>query len=220
MTPMYEAIIFDMDGVLWNSMLIHKQAFDAALSEYSLGEVDVLSIAGVSTAKSMRRILASHGLDHDRHLLNKLVQSKRRFALEMLEENPPLAPGCCMVLLSLAKMKMGLATSGSRDSTTIFLKATQSGALFSSIITGDDVDNAKPSPDIFNYSMKNLGVTNQSTLIVEDSMAGIEAGLASGAHVAALVGTHTRDELQRSGANYILTNLGDVLKYANCDTPH
>ena len=81
---------------------------------------------------------------------------------------------------------MALATGGSRAAAEIVLLDSPVAACFASVATGDDVERGKPSPDLYLLTLERTGCAAGKTLVIEDSMAGIAAGIAAGAWVASV----------------------------------
>ena len=107
------------------------------------------------------------------------------------------------------KFKLALATSADRIKVEINLKETGlSHDSFQSIITGLDVKNKKPSPDIYLKAAKSLGVNPRECLVVEDAVSGIEAGKAAGCRCLAVTSSFDVELLK--GADWICDSLLNV----------
>jgi HAD superfamily hydrolase (TIGR01509 family) len=79
--------------------------------------------------------------------------------------------------------KLGCVTNSIRKTTTQMLKVTGQFELFDEIITNEDVENNKPSPDCYLLAFQRLGVPKEKVVIVEDSPKGKQSAHASGAKV-------------------------------------
>ena len=107
------------------------------------------------------------------------------------------------------RFKLALASSADRIKVEINLRETGlSHNSFQSIITGLDVKNKKPAPDIYLEAAKSLGVNPRECLVVEDAVSGIEAGKAAGCRCLAVTSSFDAELLK--GADWICDSLLNV----------
>jgi beta-phosphoglucomutase-like phosphatase (HAD superfamily) len=79
------------------------------------------------------------------------------------------------------------------------------------VITGDEVQQGKPHPDIYLLAANKLGISPEACLVIEDSLAGIAAGKAANMRVAAIPDRRFVDPLQyEKEANYVLGGLSEI----------
>lgn len=203
-----KAIIFDLDGVLVHSTGYHKDAFLEVLQPFGVTDLDYERYAGMRTAEVLRGVLSEAGVPVDEETIDQLAAKKSRLARDSMRRNNPVAPGCVPVIRELAKgFRLGLASSGSRQSVYQFLDLTGTGPLFSSVLSGTDVTRAKPDPEIYTASFANLGVTAEEALVVEDAVAGVAAARAAGAEVIGMPKT----DLLSAGACAVAATLPELL---------
>ncbi len=128
---------------------------------------------------------------------------------QKINENNPVDPDIITVLHRLSKnYLLGLASSGSRASVAAFLSSTRCTPVFSSVLCGDDVRQAKPHPEIYLRAFAQLGVAPDAAMVVEDAVAGIEAARAAGAGVVIGVeGTCSAARLTEAGADRIISSV-------------
>ncbi len=140
-----------------------------------------------------------------------MAREKSRIARELLEASRPLAKDCEAMLAELAgEFPLALASSGSRSSVDAFLKWTGSRSLFRSILSGEDVGNAKPDPEIYVRSAERLGLDARECLVVEDALAGVAAARAAGCPVVAMAGTCSAEALLAVGADRVIADLSEL----------
>src|SRR6266478_7941016 len=157
-------VVFDLDGVLINSTACHRSAFE-----------DVFRRAGLTVSAET---------------IAEVAREKTRLAHKLFDAKNLLADGCRSMLSELApQYRLALATSGSRQSGEFFLDLVGCHEIFQSLLSGDEVVNAKPQPEIYLRTIDRLGLEPSECVIVEDSIAGIEAAHAAGAIVVGIVGT-------------------------------
>lgn len=179
-----QALIFDMDGVLWDSNAIHQRAFQAVLEPLGVTVPLYDKLAGMRTDEAISLVLRQAGIPHDSNEIHRLTALKRDQARRLLQLDPPLKPRCREVLTELAtRYQLALASSASRGSVDLFLQASQTHSLFRHIISGDEVSVAKPAPDIYIMALQRLGVRPDDAYVIEDSENGIAAAQAAGISV-------------------------------------
>jgi len=206
-----EGIIFDLDGVLVDSSVCHRDAFQAVFALYGIHDFDYATYAGRRTPDVVAEVFRRAGIAAQSGVITQTAQEKSRLARQFLSEKEPLAEGCPQILEQLAgRYALALATSGSCLSVETFLDLAKCRVLFQSILSGEDVTHAKPDPEIYQRSADALGIPSSRCLVVEDAVAGVEAGCAAGATVIGLTGTCSGEALQQAGAAYIIHKLPEL----------
>jgi CTP:molybdopterin cytidylyltransferase MocA len=117
-----------------------------------------------------------------------------------------------------ASMPIALATSGSAASASLFLTANRVGHLFSAVVTGHDVREAKPAPDIFLSTCTRLGLQASDCLVVEDSISGVHAAVRAGCHVLGFGPASFHEALHAAGAAECIDSLTVLLRMAGCNS--
>ncbi|RYG75253.1 HAD family hydrolase [bacterium] len=118
------------------------------------------------------------------------------------------------VLLKLKSMNLKLALATSSVSALIlpFLKRHDIEKYFDAIVTGEMVKNGKPHPDIYLLAAEKVGVDARNAIVVEDALAGLQAGRSAGAVTIAIPDARWLDpKLYEGEADYIVGNLSEVL---------
>ncbi|PYL28519.1 MAG: hypothetical protein DMF39_08745 [Verrucomicrobia bacterium] len=191
----FRAVIFDLDGVL-------------ADSEPWWSEID-------------KKLLGEYGVayrgEHHRHVLGvsyeELMRRREEIAAEFFANRIGLFPSTRQALEHLRQMnlRLAVATSSVSASARPFLDRHQLTAFFDVIVTGDEVEHGKPSPDIYLRAAKKLGVTATECLVIEDALSGIAAAKAAGMRVAAIPDRRFVDSRDyEKQANYLLDNLSEI----------
>lgn len=202
---MVQALLFDMDGVLLDSTQIHTIAFSQAFEEQGIEiPFNYSDFSGRSTEDVMNSIISKYGLP--KVLFPNLVKSKREFArsLFLKSEDSLLYPRVKEGLEELSKKyTLALCTSGSKTSTEVLFKAGVKNHLFDCVFTAESVKNSKPNPEIYLLAMEKMGLEPNECIVIEDSLAGIAAGLEAGADVVQ-IGTEKTIDLNFEGDNSII----------------
>lgn len=183
---MYDTIIFDLDGVIIDSETYYcKSIYNFFLSEgYPISQQASYQYAGLSPARgeSLTKKLLGDSLGADlwhRHL-NQVLNNP-------LDYKSIVIPGV-ISLLDFSKMhslKIGLASSGIRNNILNVLNILNISDYFDFVITGDDVANSKPDPEIYIRAAEYLNTSTDRCIVIEDSAPGITAAVQAGAYVIA-----------------------------------
>ena len=209
----FRNILFDMDGVLFQSSSSHAEAYKRLFQDEKMKMIPYSELAGKRTDDALRALLIEQDLDASDDHVNLLTQRKRALARDILSQRLPVTRGCEELLLELSKeYQLALASSSSDDNIKLFLKASNTGSLFKAVVSGQDVLNGKPEPDIFLLAMEKLNAKASETLIIEDSVNGVLAGVSSKATVLGLSDDNSRELLQ-AGASHVIGNLDELQSY-------
>jgi 16S rRNA pseudouridine516 synthase len=211
LSPFY-AIIFDLDGVLADSEPWWNQIDAKLLAEYGVsyrGEYhrNVLGVSyrlAVEFYKNAFHISAS---------VEELMRRRGEIATDFFANRVDLFPFAKTTLAQLREMKLPLAvaTSSVSASARPLLDRTGIRSLFSVVITGDEVQQGKPHPDIYVRAAEKLGISPEACLVIEDSLAGIAAGKAANMRVAAIPDRRFVDPREyEKEANYVIGSLSEI----------
>ena len=213
---MIKALLFDMDGVLLDSSPIHEQAYRATFVAFNLKiEFNYPRNAGKSTINVMSEIASNYPSQNLNPL--ELTKYKQELVLDLFKdlEVIPLFPEVRNVLIELSSYySLALCTSASIGTVDAFFKSGVRKELFSEIVTSEQVSKSKPEPDIYLLAMKKLGVMAHECLVIEDSLAGLISGIASGAKVCRIGDVKTLANLPRHLAGHI-TNFETIVELRN-----
>jgi len=204
---MLKAVIFDLDGVIADSHPIHEVAWKSLLAEAGLNP-DSINVDFLYAGHPRREILG--------HYLGPLSDSEIRHwgrrkdeLYELAARNLQAKPRIPEALSRLrdAGIPCALATSAGRKRTLESLQVLGVSEYFSIVITGDDVRSPKPAPDIFLLAAQKLNVKPRDAVVVEDSVAGVQAAVAGGMKCVGYTSEERAAELSRAGADVVVTEL-------------
>jgi len=181
-----KAIVFDLDGVLWNSNSIHESAFMDVLKNTSNQDIEFIyaEYAGMKTRDVFRKLFPNASTVNIESMCKEkqMLASKRLISSDDIVNNE-----LNEVLLSLfGKYALGICTSSRRKNLQIFLEKSKSAHFFSAMITSEEVANAKPDPAIYLRIMRELNLHPSQIMEVEDSIQGIISAKLAGNSVAHL----------------------------------
>jgi HAD superfamily hydrolase (TIGR01549 family) len=207
-------ILFDLDGTLIDTAYEHVLAWSEALK--SAGMVmpawKVHRRIGMSGESLIRQLLREHN-PGARKVDSKDLEKRHDSAFsKALGRIRPL-PGGPELLRSLTKMHVpwAIATTGTRRQTERLLNILR---LRSNVVvvTGDDVEKTKPSPDVFVTAAARLKIPIDQCIVVGDSIWDmLAAGRRRALAVGVLSGGYSQAELQQSGAFRVYADAADLL---------
>ena len=178
------AIIFDLDGVLFDTSGAHERAYADVWRVANVTGVPYVQLAGRRTQDVLREVLVGTSEQYRQ----QLVEFKQSQARAYLETTDTPAPGAEQLLLALRQRgrALGLVTGGSRRGALQLLERGQIVHFFHVIVTADDVARGKPDPAGFSRALQELRVPAKRALVVEDSHSGILSALSAGTWVASV----------------------------------
>lgn len=204
-----KAVIFDMDGVLVNSEPCHEQAFLKVVEEIGFAGKHGLHFSDY-VGRSDKELWADFtSRNQPGQSPEQLLAMKSSRVIEVLRRERPLFPGVGALVRALAaRFILGLASGSERSIVDEVLRLDGLAAFFQTSVSGSDVDEGKPNPEIFLRAADLLGVEASECCVIEDSKPGIAAGLAAGMRVIAIANTHPREELH--GAHHIVRRYEEI----------
>lgn len=171
---MQKGIIFDLDGVLVDSMPSHAQAWVQAFWNVARIKVEsraVYVLEGMRGAELAEKILAEH--KSDASLAEKIIPEKNRLFMEMAR--PKAFEGVKEMIASLACAKAVVSGSNRRDVESVLDEAIGKEE-FDVIITADDIKKGKPDPLAFTTALSKLNVSEaKDAVVVENAPLGVRA---------------------------------------------
>ena len=192
----FEAVIFDMDGVIVDSEPLHERAFLQVFGEIGHdGDhgIDFPAYYGKSDLVVWHDFIATH---RPAQSLQELTASKERKFAALLREEEPVFDGLIELLEKLAGRYPLALASGSRHVTIRAVMALRGlGRFFPVAVSSEDVAHGKPAPDVFLRTAELLGVAPAGCCVIEDSEAGVEAGLAAGMTVIGITNSLPAEKL-------------------------
>ena len=205
----FQAIIFDMDGVVVDSEPLHERAFREVLAEIGYGRshgIDFPAYYGKSDLIVWRDFIARHRPPQS---LDELLDRKEKKFAGLLQREEPIFNGL-LELLEKLSLRCSLAlASGSRHPTIDAVLAMRGlRRLFRAVVSSEDVGHGKPAPDVFLRAAELLAVAPNDCCVIEDSEAGVEAGLAAGMTVIAITNSLPPEKLPR--ASKVVGTYGEI----------
>lgn len=181
-TPI-KAVIFDMDGLMFDTELIFLRGYQAACAQMNLPDgarlwIETMGVTGKDEVLAIDRFYGKTGIGE------QLLPLVLRYREQELAANPAVTPmpGLFELLEFLAQKKipMAVASSSSYEKISDHLSVTGTAKYIQAVVSGEMVAHTKPSPDIFLLASEMLGISPENCLVLEDSPNGILAASRAG----------------------------------------
>lgn len=234
----YDAVLFDLDGVLTRTADLHAAAWKQLFDDYlknragdtgeTFVEFDISGdyrryVDGKPRYDGVRAFLASRGIelpfdadDEGQPSVHSLGEQKDKYFLERLERQPvEVLPGVVELLRNLRDRDVRIAVVSSSRNCGPVLEAAGLDYLFDVRVDGNDIGRlgleGKPAPDTFIEAARELDVELPRAVVVEDALAGVEAGRAG--NFGLVIGVSRCGEqqaLHEAGADVVVADLSQV----------
>lgn len=196
-----DAVIFDLDGSLVDSMWIWRDI-----------DIEYLGRFGISLPENLQSEIEGKSFSETAHFFKEhfqlpvsieaIKEDWNRMAWDKYSHQVPLKEGVneFLELCRSKNIKLGIATSNSRELVENVASVHGLEDYFSCILTGCDVEKGKPAPDIYLAVAKQLQVKPARCLVFEDVIPGIQAGKAAGMKVCAVADEYSAHQLEEKKA--------------------
>lgn len=209
------AVIFDMDGTLIDTEKYYRIFWPKALEEYGFHMTDTQALAmrslGQPFAPAKLREWFGERLDY------QAVRQRRKELMEkcLKREGIQTKPGARELLSELRRRKImtAVATATDRERTEQYLEETGLLPYFHKIISASMVSEGKPSPDIYLYACRQLGLAPGECMAVEDSPNGVLSAARAGCAVVMVPDQTEPEEELRSLLFACVPTLKGILQY-------
>jgi len=210
-----KAVVFDMDGVLFDTERVCEKAWLAVAEERGLaGMKEVFpECIGLNANDSRRVVFRAYGEDFDYPKFR--VETGNRFRDYIEQYGLPVKTGAEELLkwLKANGWRVGLASSTKRPTVMGHLEQAGFTDYFSAVITGDMIEHSKPQPDIYLLACGQLGVEPKEAYAIEDSPNGIRAAHRAGMIPLMVPDMIEPDEELRGLSAEVFKDLLEVLDY-------
>ncbi|MEH7458566.1 HAD family hydrolase [Bacillus sp. JJ1127] len=175
-----KAIIFDFDGLIVDTETIWFQSFQEVVREYG-GDLPLEEFA--KCIGTTDEVLYTYIEQQLKEKFNRDELKEKVSILHQEKMKMPVARDGVKEYLEEAKetgLKIGLASSSSREWVVGFLEGLGIREYFEVIKTKEDVEKVKPDPALYRVTIKELGIEPAEAVVFEDSLNGLKAALAAG----------------------------------------
>lgn len=210
-----DAVIFDVDGTIADSMWMWKQIDIEYLDRFGITLPDDLqkNIEGMSFRETAH-YFKEHFLIPDS--IEKMMADWNEMAAHKYRYEIPLKEGALEFMKQCKKkgLLLGIVTSNSVELFSDLLTAHKLENMFDVIITGSDGLKGKPAPDMYLEAAKRLSVDVSKCLVFEDIIPGILAGKRAGMKVCAIDDAYSKDVLleKKKESDFFIDSFEDILE--------
>ena len=211
---MLQALLFDCDGIIadseahWNAIdRQHLAAFGVADYDGHLKE----HIIGTSFPTALGFYREHFGIAAP---LEEMIEHRTQVAAHFYANEIPIYSGTVETLRECRalNLKMAVATSSVGQLIRPFLQRHNIEQFFDFIVTGEQVENGKPHPDIYLKAAAGVQTAPENCLVIEDALAGLQSGRAAGARTVALPDPRWHDVAAFEGkADFQIEQLGELV---------
>ena len=202
-----KAVLFDLDGTLVDSMSMWKEIDVDYLNRFDIPVPETLQqdIEGLSMYQTAVYFKETFGIEDS---LEDIQNTWNSMAYDKYTNEVPLKPYVREFLenLKIKGILCGIATSNSRVLTEAILKSHGIEEYFLTMVTGDEVKNGKPEPEVYLTASSKLSVSPKDCIVFEDLPVGIIAGKRAGMKVYAVEDIYSmkdKEEKMRLADHYI-----------------
>lgn len=213
------AVLFDMDGVLVDSMPVHARTWHETAVKYGLKArieefYDYEGMKGSDTVKILYR--RTFGTEPNPELVQEIYEYKSHLFAEHKSEMPPI-PGARELMAELKKrdIAIGVVTGSTLQNVTPRIERYYPEFVSGEhIVTADIVEHGKPMPDPYLMGVERIGVAKDDVLVVENAPLGIRSAHSAGIFtVAVATGPIPEYDLRKEGANLVFPNHRALLSW-------
>lgn len=213
---MRQLVLFDMDGVLYNSMPNHAIAWVQAMASFgiSFAEADSYATEGARGVDTVRRFVKEQtGKDISEEEAMEMYQEKARIFATL--PTPPMMPGTLDLMRKIKAQGLTIGVVTGSAQRPLIARILEDFSEFISedhIVTAFDVKKGKPNPAPYLMGMKKCGnFLPEETIVVENAPLGVHAGHASGAYTIAVnTGPLPDETLLNEGADILFHTIQEL----------
>ena len=212
---MKTSVIFDMDGLMLDTEKIYAQVnqegFESIGIEFTMD--DYLKYVGVGEKETLQMYEEAIG---DREAAEALLAREDKRYLEIIKDQAPdLKDDLIKVLDTLVAKNIDCYVASSSNIKTVeyLLETTGIRKYFKGVLGGDQVENAKPDPEIYLKVVADFNLDKEKTIVLEDSIHGVNAAYQAGLDVIMVPDLVAPDDETYDRVLAVVGRLGDALPF-------
>ncbi|MBO4371125.1 MAG: HAD-IA family hydrolase [Paludibacteraceae bacterium] len=211
----FRGVLFDMDGVLFDSMPFHARSWHEAFAGFGIAfsEYQVYLQEGSTGSQTVNDVfMAQKGRYATDEEINALYERKCDLFQQYAQTVPMAGAHEVLEAVRQAGLKIGLVTGSGQKSLIGKLNQYYPGIFDpNNMVTAFDVQHSKPHPEPYLKGMVKLGIRPEETIVVENAPMGVRAAVAAGAlTIGVNTGILKREDLALAGADIVLDNMRQV----------
>ncbi|OEK04805.1 beta-phosphoglucomutase [Roseivirga misakiensis] len=179
-----KACIFDLDGVIVDTVPAHYTAWKAMADEVGVAfdEKENENLKGVSRFDSMKHILSLGNIEKTDEEIQAFTEKKNAIYVDIISSMTPadILPGVVEFIDKLKANGIAIAIGSASKNTPTILKCVGLEKVFKVIVDGNQITNSKPDPEVFLKGAAQLGVEPKECVVLEDAISGVKAAKSGG----------------------------------------
>jgi len=203
------AVIWDMDGVIADTAPHHLHAWRETFARRGIdfAEADFMRGFGIRNDAIIKNVLGEQTTEAE---IEAIAQEKEATFRGIIGHDIKPLPGVLELIRALYEkgIRMAIASSTVIENIRLIIGSLGITKYFQSVITGHDVTEGKPHPQVFLLAAQKLGAKPKNCLVIEDAVAGIKAAKGAGMYCVAITSSHPREKLKE--ADLIVDTLEEV----------
>lgn len=204
-----KAVIFDLDGVIVDTAKFHFLAWRKLANNlgFDITEDQNEQLKGVSRVRSLEKILTwgNVTLTEDQFMEQMALKNENYLSYVSSMSASDILPGVSKIINFLTEEEVPLALGSASKNARNILEKTNLYPRFDVVVDGNDVNKAKPNPEVFLIAASKLGVKPEDCIVFEDSIAGVQA-----ANIAEMVSVGIGDKTVLHEADYIFKDFTEI----------
>jgi len=202
---MLKAVIFDFDGVVCDSELLHYKALNAVFNKCGLDipkEVHWQTYLGYNDLDNVEAVNRDYSMDWSGQQIQQLIDEKKVIFDDLITKERVIIAGVPEFIQRLIEgsIRRAICSGALRSDIDLMLAGTEFQNAFETIVAADDVTRGKPDPEGYLLALDNLNQSGDplkacECVVIEDSHWGLEAAAAAGMHPVAVTNTYPRTAL-------------------------
>jgi len=216
---MLRAVIFDFDGVITDSEILHLRAFNRVLAQYDI-EIKTKDYykdyLGLTDVDCFQLVARKGRLGLDGREIENLVKQKNQVFQELAKTEGRIIEGVrdFLEMLEQNNVPTAICSGAVLAEIALILEEARLRSFFAVIVSAEQVKKGKPDPEGFLLTLQKLNhegqtqIESDQCIVIEDSHWGLEAARAAGMHTIAVTNSYDADQL--AAAEKIVTQLSEL----------
>lgn len=197
--PEIAAVIWDMDGVLADTAPHHLLAWQETFAKRGINftEADFKRGFGIRNDAIIKNTLGEQVTPEE---IEAIAREKEAIFRRIIGKDIKPLPGALELLKALDEggISMAIASSTTIENIHLIVGSLGIADYFKAVITGHDVTEGKPSPQVFLLAAQRLGAEPKNCIVVEDAVAGVKAAKSAGMYCVAVSNSHPQEKLNEA----------------------
>ncbi|GAJ23288.1 unnamed protein product, partial [marine sediment metagenome] len=197
--PEIAAVIWDMDGVLADTAPHHLLAWQETFAKRGINftEADFKRGFGIRNDAIIKNTLGEQVTPEE---IEAIAREKEATFRRIIGKDIKPLPGALELVKALDEggISMAIASSTTIENIHLIVGSLGIADYFKAVITGHDVSEGKPSPQVFLLAAQRLGAEPKNCIVIEDAVAGVKAAKSAGMYCVAVSNSHPQEKLNEA----------------------